>query len=89
MLATSPFPRADGDQMTALKYLAGCPEHLQVRVRELLGLGRLGAMLAEKYAAPHAVRNDRQLYDYLQELKYQHLCSAAPLGRWATTPPCS
>jgi predicted metal-dependent hydrolase len=69
--------------MTALKYLAGYPEPLQAKVRELLGQGRLGPMLAEKYPQAHAVRSDRQLYEYVQEMKDRHLRQSVPLARVA------
>ena len=67
--------------MEALKYFAGYPEHLQARVRELIEQGTLGALLAEKYGQPHSVRNDGQLYEYVQALKDRHLRKAVPLGR--------
>lgn len=67
--------------MNALKYLAGYPPHLQARVQELIAQDRLGAMLAEKYGRPHAVRTDGQLYDYVQALKERHLRKAVPLGK--------
>ena len=67
--------------MNALKYIAGYPQHLQARVQELIGQGRLGAMLAEKYGQPHAVRSDGQLYDYVQALKDRHLRKSVPLGK--------
>jgi UTP pyrophosphatase len=67
--------------MQTLNYLAGYPEHLQARVRELLGQGRLGEVLAEKYGEAHAVRSDRQLYDYVQALKDRHLRKSVPLGK--------
>jgi len=67
--------------MQALKYLAGYPEPLQQRVRGLLAEGQLDAMLARKYPDRHAVRNDGQLYDYVQELKDRHLRQAPPLGK--------
>ena len=67
--------------MQPLKYLAGYPPHLQAQVRELIAQGRLGAMLADKYAQAHAVRNDGQLYDYVQALKDLHLRKSVPLGR--------
>ena len=67
--------------MTALKYLAGYPPHLQARVRELIEQGRLGAMLADKYGGSHAVRSDGQLYDYVQALKDRHLRKSVPLGK--------
>ncbi len=67
--------------MQSLKYLAGYPPHVQARVRELLAEGRLGALLADKYAEPHAVRNDGQLYDYVQALKERYMRKAVPLGK--------
>lgn len=69
--------------MTALKYLAGYPEPLLAKVRALLGDGRLGPMLAEKYPQAHAVRSDRQLYEYVQEMKDRHLRQSVPLARVA------
>lgn len=67
--------------MQPLKYLAGYPPHVQARVHELLAEGRLGTLLADKYAEPHAVRNDGQLYDYVQALKERHMRKAVPLGK--------
>ena len=67
--------------MTALKYLAGYPQEVQVRVREIIDQDRLGALLAAKYGESHAVRNDSQLYDYVQALKERHLRQSVPLGK--------
>ncbi len=67
--------------MEVLKYFAGYPEHLQARVRALIEQDRLGALLAEKYGQPHSVRNDGQLYDYVQALKDRHLRKSVPLGK--------
>ena len=67
--------------MQPLKYLAGYPPHVQARVHELLAEGRLGTLLADKYAEPHAVRNDGQLYAYVQALKERHMRKAMPLGK--------
>jgi predicted metal-dependent hydrolase len=69
--------------MPPLKYLAGYPEDLQQRVLALMGQGRLGPMLAEKYRQPHAVRSDGQLYDYVQGLKDRHLRKSVPLAKVA------
>ena len=69
--------------MLSLKYIAGYPEHLQAKVRELIAQDRLGAMLADRYAGRHAVRNDGQLYEYVQELKARHLRKAVPLRKVA------
>src|SRR4249919_409442 len=67
--------------MEPLKYLSGYPLHLQARARELIEQGRLGAMLADRYGENHAVRNDRQLHDYVQALKDRHLRKSVPLGK--------
>ena len=67
--------------MKDLKYLAGYPPHVQARVHELIGQGRLGALLADKYGQNHAVRRDGQLRDYVQSLKERHLRKSVPLGK--------
>ena len=65
----------------ALKYLNGYPPHVLAQVRTLIEAGRLDAYLGNKYPQRHAVRNDGQLYDYVQELKNRHLRSAPPLSK--------
>ena len=69
--------------MQPLVYLTGYPQDLQARVRALIEQGRLGTMLADKYPQAHAVRNDGQLYDYVQALKERHLRRSLPLGKVA------
>ncbi len=67
--------------MKALKYLAGYPPHVLVQVQALMEQGRLGKILDDKYGEAHAMRNDGQLYDYVQELKDRHLRKSVPLGK--------
>lgn len=67
--------------MHPLKYLAGYPEHLLQRVRALIEQDRLGQVLGDRYGQPHAVRSDRQLYEYTQALKERHLRQSVPLGK--------
>lgn len=67
--------------MEPFKYLAGYPAHVLAKVHELIDQGRLGAVLNDKYGEPHCVRNDGQLYDYVQTLKERHLRKAVPLGK--------
>lgn len=62
-----------------MKYLLGYPETLLAQVRELIAEGRLGEMLAKRYAEPHEVRTDRALFDYTQALKSRFMRSAEPL----------
>ncbi|KLI97850.1 YgjP-like metallopeptidase domain-containing protein [Luteimonas sp. FCS-9] len=67
--------------MRPLKYLGGYPPDVQARVRELIAHDRLCALLAARYPDAHAVRNDGQLYAYVQSLKDRHMRKAAPLGK--------
>ncbi|MEO6103978.1 MAG: M48 family metallopeptidase [Pseudoxanthomonas sp.] len=67
--------------MEPFKYLAGYPPHVLTQVHALIGQGRLGTMLSEKYGELHAVRNDNQLYDYVQALKERHMRKSVPLGK--------
>ncbi len=67
--------------MDPLPYLAGYPADVQMRVRALRDDGRLGDYLARRYPDPHAIRNDRQLYDYVQALKDRHLRQSTPLHK--------
>ncbi|RZA19408.1 MAG: M48 family peptidase [Lysobacteraceae bacterium] len=67
--------------MPPLNYLDGYPPQLLAQVQALRAQGKLGPMLAAKYAEPHAVRNDGQLYAYVQALKERHMRKAVPLGK--------
>lgn len=67
--------------MESFKYLAGYPPHVLAQVRVLIEQGRLGTMLGEKYGELHGVRNDGQLYEYVQALKDRHLRKSLPLGK--------
>ncbi len=63
--------------------LAGYPAPLVAAVTRLLAQGRLGAALREKYPQAHAVRSDRALYDYVDEMKREYLRNAGVLSRVA------
>ncbi|WP_101926677.1 MULTISPECIES: M48 metallopeptidase family protein [Luteimonas] len=67
--------------MDALPYIAGYPPHVVAQVRALRDAGTLGAHVARRYDTAHAVRNDRQLYDYVQALKDRYLRKADPLHK--------
>lgn len=66
---------------TDLPYLRAYPESLQEQARSLLVQGRLGAVLLGKYPRPHAVRSDKGLYDYTQELKARYLRNAGTINK--------
>jgi predicted metal-dependent hydrolase len=51
------------------------------QVGQLLSSRRLGQWLKNKYPDSHAVRTDKALYDYLQELKQRYLRGTEPLAK--------
>jgi UTP pyrophosphatase len=64
-----------------MKYLHGYPETVKAQVNDLVVQGQLGPMLLKKYAAPHGVRTDRALYDYVMAFKNEYLRSSEPLSK--------
>ena len=69
-----------------LPYLQGYPPALLAQVGELIKRGRLAQTLAHRHPAPHDVRTERALYDYVNELKSSHMKSAPPLAKVAYDP---
>lgn len=67
--------------MTDLRYLGGYPAPLLDQVRRLIDAGKLGEHLTRRYPEPHAVQNDRALYDYVQALKQRRLKSAPGIDK--------
>ncbi|MFT4711401.1 MAG: putative metal-dependent hydrolase [Planctomycetota bacterium] len=67
--------------MTSLPILQGYPENLQAQARALLESGELSGMLAAKYPATHDIRSNKQLFDFVQQIKAQYMRKAAPLAR--------
>lgn len=60
-------------------YLSGYPVELAGEVRRLIEERRLGDLLRHRYPQAHAVRSDRALYDYVQQLRSEHLRNAVQL----------
>ena len=64
-------------------YLAGYPAELVDQVRRLIAQDRLAELLLRKYPEAHAVRTDKALYDYVQELKGEYLRNAGQISKVA------
>lgn len=64
-------------------YLAGYPISLTTQVHQLIEQNRLAESLIQKYPQAHEVRTDKALYDYVQELKNEHLRNAGQLSKVA------
>jgi predicted metal-dependent hydrolase len=66
-----------------LKYLGAYPAHLLDQVRRLIADGKLAGHLRGRYPQAHAVRTDKALYNYVQDLKDDYLRNAEPVAKVA------
>ncbi|UGQ47885.1 YgjP-like metallopeptidase domain-containing protein [Massilia endophytica] len=64
-----------------MKYLSAYSEQTRQQVAAILQQDRLGEVLLQRYPKAHGVRNDKALYDYVQELKSEFLRSAEPVNK--------
>ena len=62
-------------------YLAGYPAAMVEQVQQLIDQDQLSEMLLHKYPIAHGVRTDKALYEYVQELKGEHLRNAEQLNK--------
>jgi predicted metal-dependent hydrolase len=69
-----------------LPYLQGYPPELLEQVRGLIDAGKLAETLARRHPEAHDIRTERALYDYVHELKSNHMKSAPPLAKVAWDP---
>lgn len=70
-------------RMQSLKYLSAYPEQTRAQVTRLIEQDKLGDVLRQRYPRAHAIRTDRALYDYVQELKNEFLRNADPINKVA------
>ena len=66
-----------------MKYLSAYSEQTLAQVRQVIDQGRLGEVLLQRYPKAHGIRNDRALYDYVQDLRDEFLRNAAPIDKVA------
>jgi UTP pyrophosphatase len=66
-----------------MKYLSAYSEQTLFQVRQAMDQGRLGEILLQRYPKAHGIRNDRALYDYVQDLRNEFLRNAAPIDKVA------
>jgi len=69
--------------MQELKYLSAYSEQTRAQVGQLIAKQQLGEVLAKRYPSAHGIRTDKALYDYVQELKTEHLRNAEPINKVA------
>ena len=81
LLAMNPSSATPLASVRDLPYLRGYSPTLQGQARGLLEQGKLGALLRRKYQGAHAVRSDKALYEYTQELKQRYLRNAGTINK--------
>lgn len=64
-----------------MKYLQGYAPELLAQVQALIDSGRLAETVVRRHAERHAIRTERALADYTNELKARYLKSAPPLSK--------
>jgi predicted metal-dependent hydrolase len=69
--------------MQELRYLSAYPDQIRQQVTQLLAQDRLGEVLLGRYPEAHAVRTDKALYGYVQDLKDEYLRNADPVSKVA------
>ena len=67
--------------MQTLKYLAHYPPDIRVQVQNLIDNQRLGERLLLKYPDTHPYNTDKNLYDYVMEIKNSYLRSAGVISK--------
>eukprot|EP01030_Chromulinospumella_sphaerica_P032073 gene32073-32773_t len=69
--------------MQPLKYLSAYSEQMQQQVQQLIAQDKLAGVLKKRYPSAHDIRTDKALYQYVQELRNEHLRNAAPIDKVA------
>lgn len=64
-----------------LPYLTGYPAPLIEQIRQLIEQDKVADLLIKKYPNAHEIRTDKALYDYVQQLKNEHMRSAGQLSK--------
>jgi predicted metal-dependent hydrolase len=69
--------------MKSLKYLSAYSDQTRAQVAQMIDQGKLATHLRQRYQSAHAVRTDKALYDYVQDLKTEFLRNAEPISKVA------
>ena len=68
-------------QSIKLKYLSSYSSEVQRQVRTMIEQDKLGQFLLKKYPEKHKVSNDKQLREYVMELKNSYLKKSSPISK--------
>lgn len=68
-------------QSIKLKYLTSYSSEVQSQVRTMIEQDKLGQFLLKKYPEKHKISNDKQLREYVMELKNSYLKKSSPISK--------
>ena len=67
--------------MRELKYLNHYPQGTKNQVHDLIERDGLSKHLLKKYPTPHAIKNDKKLFEYVLDVKNSHMKKSPPLSK--------
>lgn len=69
--------------MIPLKYLSAYSDQTRAQVAQLIEQDKLADVLRSRYPQAHAIRTDKALFDYVQDLRSEFLRNAEPINKVA------
>lgn len=69
--------------MIPLKYLSAYSDQTRAQVAQLIEQDKLADVLRARYPHAHAIRTDKALFDYVQDLRSEFLRNAEPISKVA------
>jgi len=67
--------------MKKLKYISHYPSAIQKQISGLIKQEKLGTYLLQKYTSPNKIKNDKMLFEYVNNLKLKYLKKSSPLSK--------
>ncbi|MFH0710387.1 MAG: YgjP-like metallopeptidase domain-containing protein [Pseudomonadota bacterium] len=64
-----------------LKYINGYNQAIKTQIESLLHQNKLGEYLLNRYPDTHSYTTDKSLYDYVIDLKNNHLRNSSPISK--------
>jgi predicted metal-dependent hydrolase len=69
--------------MMPLKFLSAYSDQTRAQVTQLIEQDKLADVLRSRYPQAHAIRTDKALFDYVQDLRSEFLRNADPINKVA------
>ena len=66
-----------------LFYINGYPQNIKDQVQAMLDQNSLGSFLIKKYPKPHDIYNDKNLREYVMQIKNHYMKKSSPLSKVA------